>query len=179
MLPNKNAVVTSAKGLVQFQSENATIIPSDDEVQTTGLLSISESSVHFNMLGLYRYTTTLPPEGTIDRLMHLRLPIPSDDFSTVVGCAFKMNSPIEMRPGLFLHVVKTSPITTFGLCPLSLDIGLRRPSSWIVVVDIPCAILSADFLATFDHLVDCLRSRLHDKTTDPTVQGISPFNVSC
>nr|VZI42756.1 unnamed protein product [Spirometra erinaceieuropaei] len=51
ILPNKNAVVTSAKGRVQLQSENATIIPGDDEIKTTGLLSIPESSVHFNMLG--------------------------------------------------------------------------------------------------------------------------------
>ncbi|BHF74674.1 hypothetical protein SprV_0501776100 [Sparganum proliferum] len=50
ILPNKNAVVTLAEGPVRFQSENATIIPSDDEVQKNGLLSISESSVHFNML---------------------------------------------------------------------------------------------------------------------------------
>ncbi|BHF75328.1 hypothetical protein SprV_0501842400 [Sparganum proliferum] len=58
ILPDKNAVITSAKGRVRFQSENATVIPDDDdddddeeeEVQTNGLLSISESSVHFNML---------------------------------------------------------------------------------------------------------------------------------
>nr|VZI13448.1 unnamed protein product [Spirometra erinaceieuropaei] len=51
--PNKNAVVTSTEGRLRFQSESVTIIPSDDEVQTTGLLSISESSVHFKMLRVF------------------------------------------------------------------------------------------------------------------------------
>ncbi|BHF75828.1 hypothetical protein SprV_0501892500 [Sparganum proliferum] len=53
ILPNKNVVVTSAKEDVRFQSENATIIPSDDDVQTNGLLSISERSVNFKMLEVF------------------------------------------------------------------------------------------------------------------------------
>ncbi|BHF85594.1 hypothetical protein SprV_1002876300 [Sparganum proliferum] len=38
-------------------------------------------------------------------------------------------TPADRRypnPGLFLQAVNTSPITTFGTCSLSLDIGLRR-----------------------------------------------------
>ncbi|BHF74937.1 hypothetical protein SprV_0501802800 [Sparganum proliferum] len=31
-----------------------------------------------------------------------------------------------LHPGLFLQAVNSSPITTFGTCSLSLDIGLRR-----------------------------------------------------
>nr|VZI04584.1 unnamed protein product [Spirometra erinaceieuropaei] len=91
-------------------------------------------------------------------------------------------TPADRRcpnPGLFLQAVNTSPITTFGTCSLSLDIGLRRLFPWVfVVADIPCAILGADFLAAFDLLVDCRQSRLHDKTTNLTVRGISSSDVS-
>ncbi|BHF81037.1 hypothetical protein SprV_0702416600 [Sparganum proliferum] len=68
---------------------------------------------------------------------------------------------------------------TFGFRSLSLDIGLRRLFPWIfVVADIPCAIIGADFLAAFDLLVDCRQSRLHDKTTNLTVRGISSSDAS-
>nr|VZI00473.1 unnamed protein product [Spirometra erinaceieuropaei] len=91
-------------------------------------------------------------------------------------------TPADRRcpnPGLFLQAVNTSPITTFGTCSLSLDIGLRRLFPWVfVVADIPCAILGADFLAAFDLLVDCRQSRLHDKTTNLTVRGISSSDTS-
>ncbi|BHF65316.1 hypothetical protein SprV_0200832600 [Sparganum proliferum] len=91
-------------------------------------------------------------------------------------------TPCDRRcpnPGLFLQAVNTSPITTFGTCSLSLDIGLRRLFPGIfVVADIPCAILGADFLAAFDLLVNCRQSRLHDKTTNLTVRGISSSEAS-
>nr|VZI22741.1 unnamed protein product [Spirometra erinaceieuropaei] len=91
-------------------------------------------------------------------------------------------TPADRRcpnPGLFLQAVNTSPITTFGTCSLSLDIGLRRLFPWVfVVADIPCAILGADFLAAFDLLVDCRQSRLHDKTTNLTVRCISSSDAS-
>nr|VZI26829.1 unnamed protein product [Spirometra erinaceieuropaei] len=91
-------------------------------------------------------------------------------------------TPADRRcpnPGLFLQAVNTSPITTFGTCSLSLDIGVRRLFPWVfVVADIPCAILGADFLAAFDLLVDCRQSRLHDKTTNLTVRGISSSDAS-
>nr|VZI01885.1 unnamed protein product [Spirometra erinaceieuropaei] len=76
-------------------------------------------------------------------------------------------TPADRRcpnPGLFLQAVNTSPITTFGTCSLSLDIGLRR--------------LFPYFLAAFDLLVDCRQSRLHDKTTNLTVRGISSSDAS-
>nr|VZI24196.1 unnamed protein product [Spirometra erinaceieuropaei] len=91
-------------------------------------------------------------------------------------------TPVDRRcpnPGLFLQAVNTSLITTFGTCSLSLDIGLRRLFPWVfVVADVPCAILGADFLAAFDLLVDCRQSRLHDKTTNLTVRGISSSDAS-
>ncbi|BHF59912.1 hypothetical protein SprV_0100287300 [Sparganum proliferum] len=81
--------------------------------------------------------------------------------------------------GLYLQAVNSFPIATFGFRSLSLDIGLRRLFPWVfVVADIPCAILGADFLAAFDLLVDCCQSRLHDKTTNLTVRGISSSDAS-
>ncbi|BHF58862.1 hypothetical protein SprV_0100181700 [Sparganum proliferum] len=75
--------------------------------------------------------------------------------------------------------VNTSLITTFGTCSLSLDIGFRLLFPWVfVVADIPCAILGADFLAALDLLVDCRHPRLHDKTTNLTIRGISSSDVS-
>ncbi|BHF62056.1 hypothetical protein SprV_0100503700 [Sparganum proliferum] len=69
-------------------------------------------------------------------------------------------------PGLHLQVAKCSPILTFDSQSLTLNIGLRRSFSWIVVIaDVPPAILGSDFLAEFDFLVDCRRSRLLDRTT--------------
>ncbi|BHF66428.1 hypothetical protein SprV_0200944500 [Sparganum proliferum] len=80
---------------------------------------------------------------------------------------------------LYLQTVNSSPIATFGFRSLSLDIGVRRLFPWVfVVADIPCAILGADFLAAFDLLVDCRQSRLHDKTTNLTVRGISFSDAS-
>nr|VZI13324.1 unnamed protein product [Spirometra erinaceieuropaei] len=83
------------------------------------------------------------------------------------------------KAGLFLQAVNTSPITTFRTCSLFWDIDLRHLFLWVLVVaDIPCAFLSADFLAAFDLLVDCRQSRLHDKTTNLTVWGISSSDAS-
>ncbi|BHF62297.1 hypothetical protein SprV_0200527900 [Sparganum proliferum] len=91
-------------------------------------------------------------------------------------------TPADRRcpnPGLFLQAVNTSPITTFGTCSLSLDIGLRRLFPWIfVVTDVPTAILGDDFLAAFDLLVDCRQLRLHDRTTTLTVKGFPPSSAS-
>ncbi|BHF60333.1 hypothetical protein SprV_0100329700 [Sparganum proliferum] len=88
-------------------------------------------------------------------------------------CSFTPKQSKRVKP-VNPKAVNTSPITTFGTCSLPLDIGLRRLFPWVfVVADILCAILGADFLAAFDLLVDCRQSRLHDKTTNLTVRGIS------
>nr|VZI51362.1 unnamed protein product [Spirometra erinaceieuropaei] len=60
------------------------------------------------------------------------------------------------------------------------DCRNRPPESFswgFVAADVPCAILGADSLAAFDLLVDCRQSRLRDKTTNPTVRGISSSDV--
>ncbi|BHF78584.1 hypothetical protein SprV_0602169700 [Sparganum proliferum] len=78
------------------------------------------------------------------------------------------------------QAANTSQISTFGICSLALDIGLRRLFHWVfVVADIPCTILGADFLAAFDLLMDCRQSRLHEKITNLTVKDISSSDAPC
>ncbi|VDL84986.1 unnamed protein product [Schistocephalus solidus] len=75
------------------------------------------------------------------------------------------------KPDPFLQTVNTSRIATVGTRSISLDIGLQRVFSWVfVVTDIPYAILDADFLASFDLMVDCRYSRLRDQTTKLAVR---------
>ncbi|BHF72759.1 hypothetical protein SprV_0401583000 [Sparganum proliferum] len=81
-------------------------------------------------------------------------------------------------PGLHLQAANCSPIPTFGSLSLTLNIGLRRSSTWIfVIADVPHAILGSDFLAEFDLLVDCRRARLLDRTTGLFVRGLTPFTA--
>nr|VZI34568.1 unnamed protein product [Spirometra erinaceieuropaei] len=83
------------------------------------------------------------------------------------------------NPGFFLQTVNPSPITTFESCPPSVGIGLHRPFHRVfVVADIPIVISGADFLTVFDLLVDCRQSRLHDKTTNCIVRGVSSSDAS-
>nr|VZI45204.1 unnamed protein product [Spirometra erinaceieuropaei] len=128
--------------------------------------------------------TNLPNSSNPGRTFYVRDTRSGRRFLVDTGAQLSVipPTPADRRcpnPGLFLQAVNTSPITTFGTCSLSLDIGLRRLFPWVfVVADIPCAILGADFLAAFDLLVDCRQSRLHDKTNNLTVRGISSSDTS-
>nr|VZI26347.1 unnamed protein product [Spirometra erinaceieuropaei] len=80
--------------------------------------------------------------------------------------------------GLHLHAANCPPIPTFGSLSLTLDIGLRRSFTWIfVIADVPHAILSPNFLAEFDLLVDCRPARLLHRTTGLFVRGLTPFSA--
>nr|VZI26587.1 unnamed protein product [Spirometra erinaceieuropaei] len=80
--------------------------------------------------------------------------------------------------GLYLQAVNSSTILTFGSLSLTLDIDLRRSFFGVfVVADVPHAILGSDFLAKFDLLVDCRRSRLLDRTTGLSVHSLTPFTT--
>ncbi|BHF81032.1 hypothetical protein SprV_0702416100 [Sparganum proliferum] len=68
--------------------------------------------------------------------------------------------------------------STANLCWYHVNYGDKAQRCIFVVADIPCAILGADFLTAFDLLVDCRQSRLHDKTTNLTVRGISSSDAS-
>uniref|UniRef100_A0A183SJ39 Reverse transcriptase domain-containing protein n=1 Tax=Schistocephalus solidus TaxID=70667 RepID=A0A183SJ39_SCHSO len=82
----------------------------------------------------------------------------------------KGSQPLVPQPWcLFLQAVNT----TFLTRSLSLDIGRRRLVPWVfVVVDLPCEILSADFLAAFDIMVDYRYARLRVRTINPYRQFI-------
>ncbi|BHF71774.1 hypothetical protein SprV_0401483400 [Sparganum proliferum] len=82
------------------------------------------------------------------------------------------------RPRTANPSANCSPIPTFGSLSLTLNIGLRRSFTWILVIaDIPRAIFGSDFLAEFDLLVDCRRAHLLDRKTGLSVRGLTPFTV--
>ncbi|XP_064479736.1 uncharacterized protein LOC135393089 [Ornithodoros turicata] len=74
------------------------------------------------------------------------------------------------------EAVNTSPIATFGLRSLTIDIGLGRLFRWLfVTADVPNAILGADFLHHFGLDISIARKQLADSATDLTISGV-PFS---
>ena len=75
--------------------------------------------------------------------------------------------------GPSLSAANQSPIATYGVRPLCLNLGLRRPFRWsFIVADVKHPILGADFLGHFNLLVDVTRRRLVDHVTKLQVHGI-------
>lgn len=71
-----------------------------------------------------------------------------------------------------LQAVNASPISTFGLRSLAIDVGLRRLFRWVfVVADVPHPILGADFLQHFGLDISLSRKKLADTLTNLTVSG--------
>lgn len=65
-----------------------------------------------------------------------------------------------------MQAANGSVIATFGLRPLTLNLGLRRPYYWIfTVADVAHPILGADFLGHFNLTVDVKNRVLTDATT--------------
>ena len=78
-----------------------------------------------------------------------------------------------------MQAVNNSAIATFGDCPLTLNLGLRRAFHWVfIVADVKHAILGADFLRHFNLLVDVRHCLLVDNTTQLQVSGISTKELS-
>ena len=74
---------------------------------------------------------------------------------------------------LTLTAVNNTPISTFGKCSLTLDLGLRWSFPWVfLVADVQRPILGADFLRHFGLLVDMKQRQLSDAATQLRVQGI-------
>jgi len=62
-----------------------------------------------------------------------------------------------------------STIRTFGVLPLSLNLGLRRNFTWqFTIANVTTPILGADFLAHYNLLPDLRNARLIDGTTSLT-----------
>nr|XP_033331198.1 uncharacterized protein LOC117223154 [Megalopta genalis] len=65
-----------------------------------------------------------------------------------------------------------SIISTYGLKPTNLDLGLRRNFTWrFVIADVSKPIIGADFLTHYGLLVDLKGRRLLDETTTLTTTG--------
>nr|VZI43458.1 unnamed protein product [Spirometra erinaceieuropaei] len=119
--------------------------------------------------------------GINDRLMSHRLPLLKAKFVTIISAyAPPVTNPDAARDKFYedLHALMgRQHITDYHIWHLPPLSGHRSPASFppgvIVVSDIPCAILGADFLAAFDLPVDCRQSCPHDKTTNLTVLGIN------
>ncbi|XP_025158061.1 uncharacterized protein LOC112589349 [Harpegnathos saltator] len=74
---------------------------------------------------------------------------------------------------LTLLAANASPIATYGMRTLVLNLALRRDFEWrFIVADVQTAILGADFLAHFGLLVDVAGRRLLDSLTSLQVQGV-------
>ncbi|KAL4718235.1 hypothetical protein ACJJTC_016861 [Scirpophaga incertulas] len=74
----------------------------------------------------------------------------------------------ERRPATLyqLSAANGTNIATYGTIHLCLNLGLRRNFTWnFVVADVESAIIGSDFLAHYNLLPDCARSRLVDGTT--------------
>lgn len=66
----------------------------------------------------------------------------------------------------------SSSISTFGLCSVAIDIGLRRLFRWaFIIADIPHAILEADFLRHLGLDISLPRKKLVDTVTNLAVLG--------
>ncbi|BHF72665.1 hypothetical protein SprV_0401573400 [Sparganum proliferum] len=92
------------------------------------------------------------------------LPLPSIFDNSNCACPLINLQPCSREAySLFLRAPPAPP---------SLDISLRRlfPSGF-VFADIPCTILGADFLAAFDHLVDC-RGPVYTTRSPTSLSGV-------
>ncbi|BHF59486.1 hypothetical protein SprV_0100244500 [Sparganum proliferum] len=104
--------------------------------------------------------------------------VPPCSFKSTQGNSSAGDRPTLPKPWSSSPSCQLFPIPTFGSLSLTLNIGLRRPFTWIfVIADVPHGILGSDFLAQFDLLVDCRRARLLDRTTGLFVRGLTPFTT--
>nr|VZI33608.1 unnamed protein product [Spirometra erinaceieuropaei] len=73
----------------------------------------------------------------------------------------------KTRSSFYLTAANNFSIPTFGQRSITLDLGLRRIFRWVfIIADVSVALISADFLAHFNLLVDLKNRRLVDCITD-------------
>ena len=74
---------------------------------------------------------------------------------------------------LKLQAVNGSPINTYGITPLTLDLGMRREFTWkFIVADTPASIIGIDFLRHYNLMVDSRSNKLVDGVTNLSINGI-------
>ena len=85
----------------------------------------------------------------------------------------------HIQTNLHLQAANNTPIMTFGSRSLTLDLGLRRNFRWVfTIADVRHPILGADFLRSYNLLVDMRRRRLTDSLTQLQVHGIRSTTCS-
>ena len=78
-----------------------------------------------------------------------------------------------------LQAENNTSIATYGNRSFTLDLGLRLTFQWIfIVADVKHPILGADFLRSYNLLVDIKHERLSDTLTQLKVQGITSQIIS-
>ena len=89
--------------------------------------------------------------------------------------ADKRNHPAALK----LQAVNGSEINTYGIIPLTLNLGMRREFTWnFIIADTPSSILGIDFLQKFDLLVDSRNFQLKDAVTNLTINGVKTLQCS-
>ncbi|GFU91657.1 retrovirus-related Pol polyprotein from transposon 17.6 [Trichonephila clavipes] len=73
-----------------------------------------------------------------------------------------------------LYVAYGTEIPTFGIKILMLDLGLRRPFQWqIIIVKVKRGIIGADFLQKFQLLIDLHNRKLIDGVTNLSIKEVA------
>ncbi|XP_069962584.1 uncharacterized protein [Bactrocera oleae] len=77
-----------------------------------------------------------------------------------------------MATGYQLIAVNGTPVNTYGVVTIILNIGLRRALTWhFILADVSNPIISADLLSHYGILVDLKNQRLIDETTRLCTSG--------
>ena len=80
---------------------------------------------------------------------------------------------------LSLQAANNTTIATYGSRSLTLNLGLRRTFRWVfVIADVQNPILGADFLRSYNLIVDVGRRQLLDALTQLTIQGVASSAAS-
>lgn len=80
----------------------------------------------------------------------------------------RLNAPCLFK----LFAANGSTIKTYGSKSIALNLGLRRPITWLfIIADVQSPIIGADLLKKFDLLIDVKNGNLIDNVTSLSVQG--------
>ena len=89
--------------------------------------------------------------------------------------AEKRQQPATLK----LQAVNGSEIDTYGIIPLTLNLGMRRDFTWnFIVANTPSSILGIDFLRKFNLMVDSKNYLLKDGVTNLTINGVRTTSFS-
>ena len=78
----------------------------------------------------------------------------------------------QKESGYELVAANGTPIATYGIINLTLNLSLRRDFNWrFLVADVSHPIIGVDFLAHYNLVIDARKQQLCDATTQLTVTG--------